>query len=212
MMEFWLSYNNFSEKLQLPVPPPEYQYSASNQNETVNILGLGDIIQITGEGLAEIEITSHFPANRVPYAQYYLGDPYNAVQTIERWRQAKRPIRLIITGTPVNLPCAIESFTWGERGGSRDVNYTLKLKEYRFIQIKQIASQIEAATTIKTASNRPDTREQSKTYIVKPGESLFLIAKKVLGDGSKWQVIYTKNKSTIGPNPNQIKPGQVLTL
>jgi len=212
-MEFWLSYNNFAEKLQLPVPPPEYQYTASNQNETVNILGLGDIIQITGEGLAEIEISSHFPANRVPYAQYYLGNPYEAVETIERWRKTKRPIRLIITGTPVNLACAIDSFTWGERGGSRDVEYSLKLKEYRFIQVKQVGTNTTAqASKLKTNSSRPDTKEQPKTYTVKPGDSLFLIAKKVLGDGSKWQAVYAKNKSTIGPNPNQIKPGQVLVI
>lgn len=210
-MEFWLSYNNFTERLQLPVPPPEYQYTISNQNDTVNILGLGDIIQITGEGLAEIEISSHFPARQVPYAQYYFGDPYVATKTIDRWRQTKRPIRLIITETPINLACAIESFTWGERGGSRDVDYSLKLKEYRFIQVKQVGptpQQQGAATSI----NRPDTKEQPKTYTVKTGDSLFLIAKKTLGDGSKWQAIYAKNKSTIGANPNLIKPGQVLFI
>lgn len=211
-MEFWLSYNNFAEKLQLPVPPPEYHCATSNQNETVNILGLGDIIQITGEGLAEIEINSHFPANRVPYAQYYLGNPYQAVRTIERWKQSKRPIRLIITETPVNLACAIETFTWGERGGNRDVEYSLKLREYRFIQVKQIIPTPAQAAGLKTVSARPDTREQPKTYTVKAGDSLWLIAKKVLGDGSKWQTIYNKNKSIIGPNPNLIKPGQVLTL
>lgn len=211
-MEFWLSYNNFAERLQLPVPPPEYEYIESNQNETVNILGLGDIIQITGEGLAEIEISSHFPAHRVPYAQYYLGDPYEAVRTIERWKRTKRPIRLIITETPVNLACTIETFTWGERGGSRDVNYSLKLREYRFIQVQQITPTPAQTAGLKTASTRSDTREQPKTYTVKAGDSLYLIAKKVLGDGSKWQAIYAKNKSTIGPNPNLIKPGQVLTL
>lgn len=211
-MEFWLSYNNFAEKLQLPVPPPEYQYTASNQNETVNILGLGDIIQITGEGLAEIEISSHFPAKRVPYAQYYLGELYSAVETIERWRKSKRPIRLIITGTPVNLACAIESFTWGERGGSRDVQFSLKLKEYRFIQIKQISITEQITSAVKTLAGRPDTKEQPANYTVKPGDSLYLIAKKALGDGNKWREIYTKNKDIIGPNPNLIKPGQVLVL
>lgn len=209
-MEFWLGYNNFAEKLQLPVPPPEYHCATSNQNETVNILGLGDAIQITGEGLAEVEITSFFPANPVPYAIHYNANPYDAVKTIERWRKTKRPIRLIITETPINLACAIESFIWGERGGSRDVEYSLKLKEYRFIQVKQV-TQAAKTTAVKTSS-RPSTRVQPKTYTVKKGDSLFLIAKKVLGDGSKWREIYSRNRSIIGPNPNLIYPGQVLTL
>jgi len=207
-MEFWLSYNNFAERLQLPVPPPEYEYTESSQTEMVNILGLGDIIQITGEGLAEIEINSHFPANRVPYAQYYLGDPYEAVRTIERWKKSKRPIRLIITETPANLACAIESFTWGERGGSRDVDYSLKLKEYRFVQVKQV-SQVQQ---VVISPERPNTKPEPSNYTIKSGDSLFMIAKRILGDGNRWREIYEKNKAVIGANPNLIYPGQVLQL
>lgn len=207
-MEFWLSYNNFTERLQLPVPPPEYQYTISNQNDTVNILGLGDIIQITGEGLAEIEISSHFPARQVPYAQYYFGDPYVATKTIDRWRQTKRPIRLIITETPINLACAIESFTWGERGGSRDVDYSLKLKEYRFVQVKQV-SQVQQ---VVISPERPNTKPEPSNYTIKSGDSLFMIAKRILGDGNRWREIYEKNKAVIGANPNLIYPGQVLQL
>jgi dTDP-4-amino-4,6-dideoxygalactose transaminase len=61
-MEFWLSFNNFAEKLQLPVPPAEFSLITGNLNETVNITDLGDITQIGGEALAEIELTSFFPA------------------------------------------------------------------------------------------------------------------------------------------------------
>lgn len=208
-MEFWLSFNNFAEKLQLPVPPAEFSMTTGNLNEAINITNLGDITQIGGEALAEVEISSFFPVRPAPYTTPSVPDPYKAVEQIEKWRKSKKPIRLIITGTPVNLACAIESFTWGERGGSRDVDYSLKLKEYRFIQVKQVG---QPQTLQPAAQQRPVTKEQPKSYTVKSGDSLFIIAKRIYGDGNKWRDLYAKNKAVIGANANLIKPGQVLQI
>lgn len=138
-MEFWLSYNNFEEKIQLPVNPSKFRIRTGNKNTVVDIEGLGELNLIGGELLAELELASFFPAKYAPYCAYRgLPNPYDAVELIEKWRKTKQPIRLIITDTPVNMACAIESFEWGERGGTRDVNYTLLLKEYRFIEVKQV--------------------------------------------------------------------------
>lgn len=207
-MEFWLSFNNFAEKLQLPVPPAEFSMTTGNLNETVNITNLGDIAQIGGEALAEVELTSFFPARPAPYTTRTVPDPYAAVELIEKWRKSKKPVRFIITDTPVNLACAIEFFTWGERGGSRDVDYSLKLKEYRFIQVKQV-SQVQQ---VVVSPERPNTKPEPTSYTIKSGDSLFMIAKRALGDGNRWREIYEKNESVIGANPNLIYPGQVLQL
>lgn len=207
-MEFWLSFNNFAEKMQLPVPPAEFSLSTGNINETINITNLGNITQIGGEELAEIEISSFFPARPAPYTTRNVPDPYAAVELIEKWRKSKKPIRLIITDTPVNLACTIESFTWGERGGSRDVDYSLKLKEYRFVQVKQV-SQVQQ---VVISPERPNTKPEPSNYTIKSGDSLFMIAKRILGDGNRWREIYEKNKAVIGANPNLIYPGQVLQL
>lgn len=42
--------------------------------------------------------------------------------------------------------------------------------------------------------------------------SLFGIAQHYYGNGNQWPKIYAANKSLIGSNPNNIKPGQVLTI
>lgn len=203
-MEFWLSYNNFAEKLQLPVNPGEYFIRVGNQNTVVEIQNLGELNLIGGERLAEIQIASFFPVNYAPYCSYSgLPSPYDAVALIDKWRKSKRPIRLIITETPVNDAFAIEDFEYGEKGGSRDVYYTLKLRQYRFIQVKQVGGPQNA---------RPDERPTPQTYTVKPGDCLWLIAKRVYGDGSKWRQLYEANASVIGPDPNLIKPGQQLVI
>jgi nucleoid-associated protein YgaU len=43
------------------------------------------------------------------------------------------------------------------------------------------------------------------------GDSLWKIARKTYGTGTKWNVIYQANQAAI-KNPNMIQIGQILTL
>jgi nucleoid-associated protein YgaU len=52
---------------------------------------------------------------------------------------------------------------------------------------------------------------QSRTYIVKSGDSLSKIAKRFYGNANDWQKIYQANKSKI-KDPNLIMPGQQITI
>ena len=47
---------------------------------------------------------------------------------------------------------------------------------------------------------------------MKSGDTLWAIAKKFLGNGSRYTEIYEANKAIIGSNPNLIYPGQVFTI
>lgn len=210
-MEFWLSVDNHAEKFQLPVNPSVFNVQVGSKNETVNVVDLGDVNLLGGEALAGIELSSFFPAQYAPYCAYRnIPDPYSAVKILEQWRKSKKPLRLIITETDINLLCTIESFEYGEQGGPRDVYYTLSLKEYRYINIGQVVDQ--PTTVLGVSETRPDTKPKPKTYTVKSGDNLSLISKRVYGDSSKWRQIYEANKSVIGSNPNLIKPGQQLVI
>ncbi|MFH1601890.1 MAG: LysM peptidoglycan-binding domain-containing protein [Candidatus Shapirobacteria bacterium] len=50
------------------------------------------------------------------------------------------------------------------------------------------------------------------TYTVQEGDWLSKIALRAYGDMFAWEKIYEANKNTIGPNPNLVEPGQVLTI
>ncbi len=52
----------------------------------------------------------------------------------------------------------------------------------------------------------------SRTYTVKSGDNLSLIAQRHYGTQARWRDIYDANRTVIGANPNLIKPGQVLTI
>lgn len=50
-----------------------------------------------------------------------------------------------------------------------------------------------------------------RTYVVRPGDSLFTIASAQLGSGARWRKLYRLNQGRI-PNPRYIFPGQTLQL
>lgn len=215
-MEIWLSYNNYEQSLQLPVHPPEIRVVVANLNRVIPIAQAGEILAIGRSGLAELEIASHFPAEWRPYCAYSdIPRPYDAVALIDSWRLSRRPIRLTITETPINMPVAIDHFEWGERAGSRDVDYTLQLTEFRFVTVQRVDAFVvkaPAGAGVAAATVRPDTKPQAKTYTVKSGDSLSTIAKRVYGDSSRWQQIYIANKQAIGSDPNKLKVGLVLVI
>ncbi|MBX0330513.1 LysM peptidoglycan-binding domain-containing protein [Oscillochloris sp. ZM17-4] len=50
------------------------------------------------------------------------------------------------------------------------------------------------------------------SYTVKPGDTLSAIALAAYGNANAWPTIHNANQAVIGPNPNLIFPGQVLSI
>ena len=49
-------------------------------------------------------------------------------------------------------------------------------------------------------------------YTVEPNDTLSGIAQQAYGNANDWHVIYDANTQVIGPNPNLIRPGEVLYI
>lgn len=210
-MEFWLSFNNGVEKLQLPVPPPSFEISNGNNNTTVNINDIGEINLIGKGRLATITINSFFPAQQYPFCQYSgFPTPYDCVSMIERWRTSGKPIRLIITDTDVNIAATIENFNYGEQDGTRDVYFTLELKEYRFISVTSSAVMVnKSGGLMQKAPKRPTEKQVPKQYVIRSGDTLYTIAKRLTGNGANYKTIAAKNGIK---DPNKINVGQKLVI
>ena len=50
-----------------------------------------------------------------------------------------------------------------------------------------------------------------QTYVVQPGDTLLLVAKKVYKDPSKWKAIFDANRSTLA-SPQSVRVGQTLII
>ncbi|HWQ29723.1 MAG TPA: LysM peptidoglycan-binding domain-containing protein [Negativicutes bacterium] len=204
-MKFLFYSSDGKESIQLPVNPPVFHVSDGSSVNTIETIGMGEITIIGKEKPVEITLESHFPAEAGRYL-HFLKDaeiaditvartPYEYIGILKRWKALEKAIRLIITDTPVNIPVVIENLTYGEEGGSRDVKYELQLREYRTYELKSTLDgpKVVAASS-DTSQSRKDQAAPEGVYIVKAGDCLWKIAKKVYGDGSRYKEIMTRNK------------------
>lgn len=227
----WLSYNNQEDAFQIPVNPESIEIKESGQGKTYDIAGLGEINVIKAPALTEISFESIFPAqDNYPFIvnNKYVSKSFRTdtgllvhpyVNYLKKWMETKRPIRFVFTGSTfdINLPVSIEQFEWKEVAGSLgDIEYKLGLKKYVFYAAKKAlivqSSETEKQTVMQTQEPpRPVEKETPKTYTLVSGDSLWKVAKKVLGDGSRWKEIQILNNIT-DAQLGKLPIGMVLRL
>jgi nucleoid-associated protein YgaU len=210
-IQVWLSYNNGAERLQIPVNPEKISIRGTRGYEDIEIAQLGEYTVIGGSRLKEFNFSSFFPRDYAPYCEYLdIPNPWDAVALIEKWMNSGRPMRLTVTGTPLNEAVTIRDFSYYEQGGSPgDLYFDISLKQYTFVEIRQV-SQVSGESS--TDNQRPDETTPATSYVVQPGDSLLTIALKVLDDDSRWTEIYELNKDVIGPDPSSFEAGITLVM
>lgn len=198
--------------LRLPVNPENVEIRREKLIETKQLANIGEVDFPAGEKVKEITFSSFFPARYDPsYCRYpKIPDPAHAMQLLTSWTASKKPVRLLITKTPVNVLVLVSAHVSEFRGGEPgDIYYTLTVRPWRQVRVQTAAS---AQSGQARAVSRPDTKPVPKVYVVKPGDSLWKIARLHLGSGARWREIYAKNQKVIGPDPNRIRPGMRLVI
>lgn len=136
-MDIFISVNNREQVIKLPVLPKEFKIQSGMKNENYDTISIGEIKLIGMPKLKSISFSSFFPAQDYPFVKDKTHKAWEYVDMIEEWKSRRVPIRLIVTDTPINMACSIETFEYGEQDGSRDVYYTLALEEFKFIQLEK---------------------------------------------------------------------------
>ncbi len=210
-MEIWLRQG--MTKFRFAVVPPEYEVTSESNNTQVVINSLGEINLLGKRKLKNISFSSFFPAQKYSFCAYTtFPAPMESVKLIESMKN-NGVMRLTMTGTPVNMDCTIESFTWGENDGTKDINFTLEFKEYRKVKVTTKPKKETLSSNVVPAATARGAKEVgSTTYTVIKGDNLSKIAKKLTGSSANWKAIYEQNKEVIGGNPNLIYPGQQLVI
>ena len=192
-MEFYI------DSLRLPVPVQEVSVKSGTDINTISLAKGGELGIFAGKKLDTISFSSFYPATERSYCQY----PGN-------------PVRFIITETDINKQFLVDSFEKTYKiNGRGDLYFSLSLVEYKEIVIPQIApANTNKAPTKTPTSKRPTDKKEnkgSKTHIVKRGDTLWGLAKKYYGDGSKYMKIANANKDKV-KNPNLIIDGWKLVI
>ena len=216
LAKIYLSFNNQAEAFEFPVLPEEVEIKESGNNKSHILQNIGEITVINRIKAPTLKLESFFPINNGPYVtSKYLLKPNEYIEKIKRWRDTGKPVRLMITGTSVDLSwaCTIEDFSYKEKAGAvGDIEYTISFKEYRWFKVKKVEIVSDSKTSqpaVAKTEQRPVEKEIPKTYTVQTGDTLCSISKKCLGDSGKYKEIAKKNNIA---NPSLIYPGQVLQL
>ena len=216
LAKIYLSFNNQAEAFEFPVLPEEVEIKESGNNKSHILQNIGEITVINRIKAPTLKLESFFPINNGPYVtSKYLLKPNEYIEKIKRWRDTGKPVRLVITGTSVDLSwaCTIEDFSYKEKAGAvGDIEYIISFKEYRWFKVKKVEIVSDSKTSqpaIAKMEQRPVEKEIPKTYTVQTGDTLCSISKKCLGDSGKYKEIAKKNNIA---NPSLIYPGQVLQL
>lgn len=197
------------QELRLPVAPPAFEVDNGIKIETVNIHNVGDVIFGTNGTLGSIVIDSFFPAQNYYFAHQTGENPYSYVDWFVIRSYNKTECRLIVTGTPINIPVIIENIKYSEKDGTGDVYYLLTLRQTRELSARVTNN---SSNSITQENQRADEVLQNETavenYTIKPGDNLSTICRIKYGNSNLWPKLQKYN----GLSSTVIISGNTLRL
>lgn len=223
-----MAYEVYLDDIRLPIPPEKIPISYPGQNKTANLINGEEINLVRPAGLAEISLDVVFPQMDYP-AAVWDGSVDNAedfLDHLQDLKESKTPFEFIVirdgpgrfSSFDTNLDVTLEDYKVSDDvKEGLDLTVSISLKEYRnygtkimnFVLIEDEAGTVQAAE--ESGAERKGEPENAGSYTVVSGDSLWKIAKQLLGNGNRWQELYDLNRDKIS-NPNLIHPGQVLTI
>lgn len=216
-------YHFYMGSVLLPIAPEKFSLKIKNTNKTMTLINEGEVNFLKEAGLTELEFDVLIPAVQYSFANYENGfkSPTYFTNHFESLKISKKPFQFIISRKMPDgkvlfdndMTVSLESYTVKEQASQGfDLMVSIKLKQYRPFGTKIVKVSNGTANVVEQREqNNSPAPTQETTYPVQKGDTLWNIAKKIYGDGSKYTKIYEANKDKI-KNPNLIYVGQVLTI
>lgn len=197
-------------KTQFPIAPEKISIKVKGNNKTINLINESEVNQIKKNKLAEISFDLLLPNQNYPFATYPDGfqEAYYYLTKIKEFKAKTKPFKLKIIRTnpkgddlwDTSLDVTLEEYTINEDANDGlDVKVSITLKEYVEYGVTRIKVKKDDKGKKKSDKKKKPVKKKPKatSYTVKSGDTLWAIAKRHLGSGSKWKTIYNANKSII---------------
>ena len=232
-------YDIYLDKVLLPVAPSKIKTTIKNKNKHIELINEGDVNILKAAGLTELSFTVVLPNQRYPFAKYVNGykNASYYLGVLESYKKNKKPFQLIISRTLpnggvifyTNLKVSLEKYDIvDDVKEGFDTTVTINLTQYKEYGTKtvKVTTASTRRTQVASANSRPagaGANTTGTTYTIVSGDTLWNIAKKKMGNGSKWTTLYNANQTTIenaarsrgkasSSNGHWIYPGTVLTI
>jgi len=200
-----LWHNNGEKRITFTVNPEEMAISRPNANRVLPLAMGGTVNAWGGRGLREVKLVTFLPSEDSPF---FSGTSAETVLSeLRRWQDSGDPVRLIISQSDINDAFLIEDVTEILREGDKDVGLALTLREYKLRSA--LASPAGEGSGAAASPIREEERIVPQTYTVRAGDTLWGIATRFYGDGTRWRTLAEKNGVT---DPKKLQVGKVLVL
>lgn len=221
-----MAYKMYLDGVLMPLTPSKVKVKINNQNKTLTLINGEEINILKEAALTDISFDLVLPQVSYPFSNGGAQSAQTYLNLFERLKVGKQPFQWILNRSRPNgaalfysnLTVGLEDYQiTDDAKEGLDIGVSIKLRQYRAFGTKTVKlTPAPTPSQPATATVEPPPRETSNapkqsTYTVKAGDCLWNIAKKELGNGSRYTEIANLNKDKI-KTPNLIYPGQVLIL
>jgi hypothetical protein len=213
-MDIYLTDLETGDIIRFPMLPERISVQSGAIFQSYTILAVGDIKVPAGEELTGFAWEGTLPGEarrNEPYVTEWRS-PHEIQSLWSVYRQKKKKLRLMVTETPINHDVYIQRYSVDYSGGYGDYDYSISFVWAKDLKVRVVSQPSTGGAKPEPEEPARPTPPPAKTYTVVRGDTLWGIAQKLLGSGSRYTEIHAVNRDVIGSNPNLIYPGQVLTI
>ena len=208
MIDIWITELEGKKTVQIPWLPEEIEKQGNGTRfASYEILDKGEVLVPTGKNLRGYTWESMFPGSgrsSHPAMRGSWQNPRELDVLFNKWKEEGTALRLLVTGTSINVDVYVDDYDGKFAGGYGDLFYKVSFIDKENLVLNSIST----SETKETVTEPVRSTTQNSTYTIKSGDCLWNIAKSQLGDGSRWKEIYEANKTVIENTANKYRNGK----
>lgn len=224
-VDIYIKESEGSRELRIPWLPDRVRCDVNGTRmESFEIIDEGEVDVPSGSNLTRFSWESIFPGEGhkdLPFLRGKWQNPKKIQTMLSEWRVYGTPLRIIVTGTPINHDVYLEDYSVDYESGYGDYKYAISFKQRKKIKIS--SKKAHVSRSVSFGSSHGGGGGGGHTYTVKQGDTLWGISQKYYGAGSQYGTIYNANKDGIESTAQKygksssngghwIYPGQVIHI
>lgn len=216
-------YYMYLDRMEIPIPPAEMTTNIAGKNETIDLIGKGEVNIIKPPGLTEVSFKFMLPNSNYPFNQSTLFKGRKAKYYLDELKKLKKKgviqfimVRMSPKGSMLgmnNMKCTLEDWNLEDSADEGfDMYANIKLKKWKDWGAKRIevTTDENGKVTGTVQGDRPTTgKEVPKSVKSGFGATLQQVVRTQLGNPDNLFAIAALNKIAV---PALLTYGQLIKL
>lgn len=217
-------YTMYMNGIIMPITPSKVTVTINGQNETATLINGEEVNILKAAGLSDVSFELILPAQSYPFCNGVVLPISTYLALFEKLKASKQAFQWILIRTKpktlighiTNMTVSLENYNLVDDADEGcDTKVSINLKQWRDYGTKTAtvttADDGSQVATVQNAARSTSTAPTATEYVTKSGDTLYNVAKKLLGDGSKYTELLDANSSIVS-NPTDVAEGLTLTM